>query len=72
MSVHRNPASHLMVLLMLVMGSLLGLHWVMRNRRIEEVAEAWPWWIRSLVLAGLLVGIVVLSGEDRAFIYFQF
>jgi hypothetical protein len=54
------------------MGLLFAVHWVMRHRQIEEVAEAWPWWVRSLVLTGLCVGIVVLSGEDRAFIYFQF
>ncbi len=64
--------SDAMVKVGLVMGAMLIVHWVMRHRRIEEVAEAWPWWIRSVVLAGLLVGIVVLSGEDRAFIYFQF
>jgi D-alanyl-lipoteichoic acid acyltransferase DltB (MBOAT superfamily) len=60
------------VKVILVMGILLAVQWLMRSRQLEEVVEQWSWWVRSLVLTGLLVGIVVLSGEDRAFIYFQF
>lgn len=51
---------------------LVGLHWIMRDITLEEMAAKCPSWIRSLILAGMLVGIVTLSGEDRAFIYFQF
>ena len=51
---------------------LLILHWMMRDITLEEVASRCPWWLRSLILAGMLVGIVTLSGDDRAFIYFQF
>ncbi len=51
---------------------LVGLHWIMRDRPLEEIAAKCPWWLKSLILAGMLVGIVTLSGEDRAFIYFQF
>lgn len=55
-----------------VMGLIFVIHWLMRDRSITDIAMAMPWWGRSLVLAGMLVGIVGLSGEDHAFIYFQF
>jgi hypothetical protein len=44
----------------------------MRSRSLEEIAGRMPWWLKSVVLAGMLTAIVILSGEDRAFIYFQF
>ncbi len=52
--------------------ALLSIHWLMREATITQLANHVPWWVRSLVLAALLIGIVGLSGEDRAFIYFQF
>lgn len=51
---------------------LLSVHWLTRNRSLAEVAARVPWWTRSLVLAAMIIGIVGLSGEDHAFIYFQF
>ncbi len=52
--------------------ALLSIHWLMREATITQVANRVPWWVRSLVVAALLIGIIGLSGEDRAFIYFQF
>jgi D-alanyl-lipoteichoic acid acyltransferase DltB (MBOAT superfamily) len=51
---------------------LLSIHWLTRNRSLADVATRLPWWARSLVLAAMIVGILGLSGEDHAFIYFQF
>jgi alginate O-acetyltransferase complex protein AlgI len=51
---------------------LLGLHWMMRETTLEDLAAKCPWWVRSIIIAAMLVGIVTLSGEDRAFVYFQF
>lgn len=51
---------------------ILAVHWGMRNCSFEEIAGKIPWWLKSLALAGMLTAIVILSGEDRAFIYFQF
>jgi D-alanyl-lipoteichoic acid acyltransferase DltB (MBOAT superfamily) len=51
---------------------ILAFHWAMRDLSLEKVAEKIPWWAMSIILAGMLVAIVTLSGEDRAFIYFQF
>ncbi|HNT56294.1 MAG TPA: MBOAT family O-acyltransferase [Syntrophales bacterium] len=55
-----------------VMALLLAAHWFLRDRSLRVVAEKTPGWLRSLLIAGMIVGIAVLSGEDRAFIYFQF
>jgi len=51
---------------------ILAFHWVMRDLSLEKVAEKISWRAMSIILAGMLVAIVTLSGEDRAFIYFQF
>jgi len=51
---------------------LLGVHWLLRDSSIERAAMRLPWWARSLVLALLMIAIVTMTGEDRAFIYFQF
>lgn len=51
---------------------LLCVHWSMRETSIVSLVDRVPWWARSLALAALVFGILGLSGEDRAFIYFQF
>lgn len=51
---------------------LLSFHGLMRERAITQLVTRIPWWARSLVLAAMLIGILGLSGEDHAFIYFQF
>jgi D-alanyl-lipoteichoic acid acyltransferase DltB (MBOAT superfamily) len=50
---------------------LLG-QWLLRESSIEELAGRLPWWLRSLVLTGLLLSLALASGDERAFIYFQF
>jgi alginate O-acetyltransferase complex protein AlgI len=55
-----------------VTATLLAIHWSMRETTLVRVATRVPWWARSVLLAGLFIGIVGLSGEDHAFIYFQF
>lgn len=51
---------------------ILVAHWIMRERSLQQVIESMPWWLRSVVFAGMLIAIITCSGEDRAFIYFQF
>ncbi|HEU4731212.1 MAG TPA: MBOAT family protein [Kofleriaceae bacterium] len=51
---------------------LLGTHWVMRERALEDLAERTPWLARTLALATMIVAIILMQGQDRAFIYFQF
>ena len=44
----------------------------MRGRSIEDLVEGTPWPVRSIALGVMLVAIVLMQGQDRAFIYFQF
>jgi alginate O-acetyltransferase complex protein AlgI len=59
-------------LIALAMASILGIHWIMRDRRVEDVVERSPWFARSVALAIMIVAIILMQGQDRAFIYFQF
>ena len=47
-------------------------HWFMRDHTFEEIIEKLPSWVWSVAIALMLVAIATFSGEDRAFIYFQF
>ncbi len=55
-----------------IVGCLFMVHWMMRDRNLEALAERTPWWIRAIFLSILLLSITMMPGEDRAFIYFQF
>ena len=59
-------------LVAMAMAGLLAVHWIMRDRSIEDVVSRTPWLVRSLALATMIVGIIAMQGQDRAFIYFQF
>ena len=52
--------------------TMLSLHWLLRDSSIEEAAQRLPWWMRGLILAGMMVAIVTMSGDNIAFIYFIF
>jgi alginate O-acetyltransferase complex protein AlgI len=56
----------------LVTLALVATHAWMRTRALEDVVERTPWLVRSLALATMIVTIVLMQGQDRAFIYFQF
>jgi alginate O-acetyltransferase complex protein AlgI len=64
--------SNLVIQVLAVIAGILVVHWTMRNRRLEEVAEKTPWWLLALVWAGMLLAIVITQGSGDAFIYFQF
>ena len=53
-------------------GGILLTHYLMRNTTVEDAAAKVPWWLLSVVLAGMLVLVALTPAEDRAFIYFQF
>ncbi len=53
-------------------AALLLTHWFMRERPGLGEMNHWPWWARSASLAAMLVLIATATGEDLAFIYFQF
>jgi len=45
---------------------------MLRDRSIEDLWTRMPWWLRSFALAGMILCIVLVPGDNRAFIYFQF
>ncbi|MDD3619130.1 MAG: MBOAT family O-acyltransferase [Desulfobulbaceae bacterium] len=51
---------------------LLGGHWYLRDRDFKATLALMPWWLRSAVVAVLLLALTLVPGDDRAFIYFQF
>jgi alginate O-acetyltransferase complex protein AlgI len=65
-----SPSTQVCVLTLTVLA--LTTHWIMRDRTLENVAGQSPWWVRSIALSGMLLGILLTPGQDRAFIYFQF
>ena len=55
-----------------ITAAILIAHWIMRERSLETIIQKMPWWQRGIVLAVMMFIIVTCTGEDRAFIYFQF
>lgn len=55
-----------------VVGGMLTVQWVMRDRRLEDVVSQCPWWAIALFWSTLLTLIVLARGQSNAFIYFQF
>ncbi|MEM7165607.1 MAG: MBOAT family O-acyltransferase [Planctomycetota bacterium] len=54
------------------MGALLVCHWRLRDQTLESMLGRFPWWLRSLLVAGMIFAIFTMSGDSRAFVYFQF
>lgn len=53
-------------------GAMLAIQWFLRDRSLEQAVERCPGWLWSLLTAVMLSAIIMMPGEDRAFIYFQF
>lgn len=53
-------------------AALLLTQWFLRHRLMSDVLCHMQWWRRSILLLACVVLIVLGSGENDAFIYFQF
>ena len=52
---------------------MLFVHYFLRNKTLEEAFQQVPWWFRSALVSALAYCVLIsFTGEDRAFIYFQF
>ena len=51
---------------------LVLLHWAMRDTTFETVVERTSWPVRAALLSTMILSILMFSGVERAFIYFQF
>lgn len=56
----------------LVLTATFGLQFYLRNADLEERYRALPLWVRGPLLGLLILAILAVPGDDRAFIYFQF
>jgi D-alanyl-lipoteichoic acid acyltransferase DltB (MBOAT superfamily) len=65
-----GSADALMVLLP-VLGLLVA-QWWFKERSLVAVASKVPTWLLAGASASMLLAIMTMAGEDRAFIYFQF
>jgi len=55
-----------------VLSIMLGLHWCIRSCSLARIVDRSPWWLTSMAMTFMMAAIILVSGEDRAFIYFQF
>lgn len=58
----------------IIVAIVTALHWTMRHHTVESVADKCHWSIKATFLAVMMVLIFseLATGEDHAFIYFQF
>jgi alginate O-acetyltransferase complex protein AlgI len=59
-------------LVLVTIVSMLVIHGLMRDRRLEDVVAGAPWWVTGAAVAAMLAAIVFSQGSSNAFIYFQF
>ncbi len=59
-------------LVSLCFGTLIIVQWITRDLTIEQAVERTPWPIRAVALGLMLTALLLMQGQDRAFIYFQF
>lgn len=57
---------------LILIAALVSYHWWMRERTLPDVVARLRWPIRAVAFACLGIAIFNMSGDDRAFIYFQF
>jgi alginate O-acetyltransferase complex protein AlgI len=61
-----------LVAALIPVGVLVLVHAALRDTTLENVVERTPWPARTAALLAMLLSLVLFSGLDRAFIYFQF
>lgn len=58
------------VLIVLIL--MLTIHWMLKDSSLEEAFSRVPVWVQPVLLVVLMLAIVLMPGDNRAFIYFQF
>ena len=73
---HRDVVTRLYRLSALILVSIIvvmfGWHWLMRETSLDQLARRTPRWLKIAAVALMLITIVLVPIEERAFIYFQF
>lgn len=68
------PLDLWMIVALVVIALMLFCQWHMRDRDLSDFFVRIPFWLRPAILAVTLVAVLLamVSGDTRAFIYFQF
>jgi hypothetical protein len=68
------PLDTNVIVALVIVALMLAAHWKMRDADLSDVAKRIPVWLRPFILSFIIVSILLtlLSGDGRAFIYFQF
>ena len=56
----------------LVTVTMMTCQWILRDRDLEAAANRAPWLVRGVAISAVAMALITMSGDDRAFIYFQF
>ena len=56
----------------IALGGLLGAHWYMRERSLEEVVTRAPWALLAGAWTTMLLAVLLTQGTGDSFIHFQF
>lgn len=60
------------IIVLIVMSTIIVIQSLLRNTTLEDAAKRLPDFVKILIIAVMVLGIMISPGEDRAFIYFQF
>ena len=60
------------MLALTVVAAILFMHFILRNTTFEHFMEKIPVPVRCLMIGAMMFAISISTGENRAFIYFQF
>ncbi|PWT70751.1 MAG: membrane-bound O-acyltransferase family protein [Bacteroidetes bacterium] len=55
-----------------IVGGMLIVHWLMREKRILTLVYRWPWWVVGILWSIILLAIIFSQASSSSFIYFQF
>jgi D-alanyl-lipoteichoic acid acyltransferase DltB (MBOAT superfamily) len=53
-------------------AGVLTMHWLLRDTTLEEATLRVPVWVRTVLVAFMLVSLCLVRGESHVFFYFQF
>ena len=59
------------IVLLITIG-LVSTHYALRNSTLEDAWRRVPTWVRPVLLASMILTMALITGDERAFIYFQF
>ncbi len=65
-------ADYDLLVTVLVVESLIIIHWLRRNVGLQDIVVRVPWWGTAICLALMLLALMMTSGESQDFLYFNY